>query len=78
MARWSDDNWVVRHPDENKIKCKDCVFRANDRMYNGKVVYAGACLGVCEVYSKGDKPNDILFDGAECEYYISEDEDEEE
>ena len=31
MAKWDDEVFALQQPDENKIVCKDCVFRENDR-----------------------------------------------
>ena len=71
MARWENENWIVKHPEEDKVVCKDCVFRSEDQVYNGKIVTKGACLGICQVFPN-NKPAAILFDDAECEYYVSE------
>lgn len=56
-----------RFPDEEKIWCKDCAFRAKD---NGNV--KGATLSICDCFPRYDKPLDILFKNAECEYYVDE------
>lgn len=55
-------------PDENKVWCKDCIFREKDRL-GGKV--KGATLGLCEVYPR-IKPHNVLWDNEECDYYQSE------
>ena len=60
------------HPDAEKIKCKDCVFRAPDNS-----LYKGCTKAFCEVYPKG-KPDVILFKNAECEYYVSENDEDNE
>ena len=67
MAKWDNEelSWVQPNPDE--IQCSKCMLRAKDRL-NGKI--NGATLGVCEAYNF--KPPKILFDGAECLYFINE------
>lgn len=55
-------------PNEEEISCTDCMFREKD---NGKV--KGAILGRCACFPRNDKPTDILFKGAECEYYVPDD-----
>lgn len=54
----------ARHPSEN-MKCKTCIYA------NGKPPFAdGWRKSSCVVYQDPDiKPNDVYFDGAECEYY---------
>lgn len=70
--RWENEEWTLEHPDEAKIACKDCYHREPDRtLYSGKVI-KGSTLGMCAAYS--DKPDDILFNGEECPYYLCEDE----
>lgn len=54
------------------IKCKDCVFRKPDLVQDGKVIVKGYKNGYCKVYTpeiSNGKPNDILFEKADCEYY---------
>lgn len=63
-----DSGFVLRGPDMNKIPCKDCTFRAEDRL-DGAI--KGAALALCEVFPS--KPLDILFKGLECPYYVKED-----
>lgn len=71
MAKWDNEelSWIQPNPDE--IQCSKCMLHAKDRL-NGKI--NGATLGVCEAYNF--KPPQILFDGAECLYFINENEDE--
>ena len=71
MARWENDDWVVRSPIEQTVICKDCVFREEDRVYKGEVVYKGACLGTCKCYPMS-KPAGILYRGEDCDFYVSE------
>ena len=58
----------LRGPDVEKIKCKDCIFRAEDR-FGGAV--KGATLAICDCFK--DKPMDILWKDADCIYYEKED-----
>ena len=68
--RWADDDWIGTGPDLEKISCKDCAFRAEDREYKGKVIYNGAELGMCDVYE--NKPPEILMGNVKCPYYLSQ------
>ncbi|MDO5445903.1 MAG: hypothetical protein Q4F31_09835 [Eubacteriales bacterium] len=75
--RWPDPEFVT--PDINKIQCKDCVFRQKDVLRDGKVVLRGATKGICDVYPIPVwKPDSILFGGEPCDYYVSENEEEDE
>lgn len=56
-------------PDADNIPCKDCMFREADRL-GGDI--KGAALKSCDVFPKGTKPMEILFDGMLCPYYTSE------
>lgn len=82
MARWENEKWTVQHPDAEKIPCGDCVFRDPDRFVNGKLVCKGATLSTCKVFpgqgKGGYKETNILFYGADCDYYVSEKEDADE
>ena len=63
----------LRGPDIKKIQCRDCLFRAEDRL-GGAI--KGATLTLCDCFD--DKPYDVLWKNEECIYYESEtDEDEE-
>lgn len=57
----------LRFPEPDKIACKDCMYRAKD-IGSGKDAVDGAALGTCDAYAV--KPPSILFDGAECKYYL--------
>ena len=72
MARWDNEkiSWV--QPDPKKIQCSKCILREKDRL-DGEI--NGATLGICEAFKI--KPPQILFDGAECPYFIDESDDEE-
>ena len=72
MAKWEDDDWVTKYPEKDKIKCKDCIFRENDRKLNERQILDGATLGICKVYTVV-KPSEILFDGEDCPYYQKDD-----
>ena len=45
------------------------------KIVNGKTVAYGACLSGCQVF--GYKPIGILFGGDDCDYYLSENEEDE-
>lgn len=54
------------------IKCRDCVFKLDPI---GK--YERYTNGYCKVYTpeiSSGKPNDILFDNADCKYYRKDEE----
>lgn len=52
-------------PDIDKIICKDCIFRS-------KKYPDGAARSFCEVFPDMDKPTEIVFGGADCDYYQGE------
>lgn len=56
------------------IICKDCVFRDHETVeIGGTVLPVGMKRGSCLVYTdKAGKPNDILFNGAGCDFYEQE------
>lgn len=69
------DDFQPTFADDN-IVCKDCVFRKPDLVENGKVIVKGYKNGYCKVYAKdisNGKPNSILFNGADCEFYMKDD-----
>ena len=71
-----NEDWVAKHPEADEIQCGDCVFRMPDSKQGDKVIIKGAAKGTCECYPKA-KPSEVLWHGAECEYYVSEKEGEE-
>lgn len=73
--RWSNDDWIAEHPDHEKVVCKDCCFRAEDRHFNSGSVIYGCTLAMCQVFDR--KPDGIL-EGEKCSYYVSDKEDEDE
>lgn len=71
-----EDDFKPTFPADD-IVCKDCVFRKLDlKDENGNVIVKGYKNGYCEVYDKktSGKPNEILFNNANCKYYMKEDE----
>ena len=70
LPRWANEDWVSVGPDLEKIDCKDCAYRAEDREHNGKIVAYGAELAMCDVYEH--KPVEILISNAPCPYYLSQ------
>lgn len=53
-------------------QCKDCVFRfKKPYTEDGKIVDNGWKRGDCHIYEVV-KPNDVLKNKAECEYYEKE------
>ena len=58
------------------IICKDCVYRDKCEIeLNGKIIRAGVTKSYCEMYPKestNGKPNGILFQNEDCDYYEKE------
>ena len=73
MARWDNEELSWVQPDPMKIQCSKCMLREKDRL-DGKI--NGATLGICAAFKF--KPSEILMDGAECPYFIDENETDEE
>lgn len=73
MARWDNEELSWVQPDPKKIQCSKCILREKDRL-DGKI--NGATLGICAAFKF--KPSEILMDGAECPYFIDENETDEE
>lgn len=63
--RWYDENWIGRHPDPEKVACRDCRMREPDTEY-----VKGSTKIMCAAF--GMKPHGVLWDGEECEYYAKE------
>jgi hypothetical protein len=65
-----DEKWSVIHVDPNNIICKTCKHK------NGGMKYPHYTKGCCEKYPSPlfTKPHDVLFEGADCEYYEPEEE----
>ena len=68
--RWANENWIGIGPDLEKIDCKDCAYRAEDREHNGQIVAYGAELAMCDVYEH--KPVEIMINNTPCPYYLSQ------
>ncbi len=62
---------ALRTPKKEDVVCKDCIYAAKDQSFNGETI-VGATLGTCDAYRI--KPPSIILKGAECPYYLSEDE----
>lgn len=66
-----DEIWTSVKPKEN-IKCKTCAFKLDDVVVAGKL-YKRHTYGNCSMYEPPDtKPNAVLFEGADCEFYVKE------
>lgn len=64
--RWEKEIWTVQHP--NAVACKTCKFRAT--VANDGSPLDRASTDTCEIYEAPErKPSDVLWDGAECEFY---------
>ncbi|MDR1659788.1 MAG: hypothetical protein LBR94_05545 [Desulfovibrio sp.] len=64
--RWESEMMGGRHVSEN-IACKTCLFRPCEM--NGEKLDRASTAN-CQIYEyPEDKPDEVYFDGAECEYY---------
>lgn len=64
--RWESELLSPQHI--NPVACETCKFRASIASDGSSL--DRATTGICEIYEYPDsKPNDVYFDGAECEYY---------
>ena len=64
--RWEDEVWTSQGP--NAVACEDCMFRAT--VWRDGTLLDRASTDTCEIYEEPEsKPDDVYFDGAECEYY---------
>ena len=50
MIKWEHDDWVTVQPDEEKIACKDCLFREPDREAGNGITIKGCTLGTCQIF----------------------------
>lgn len=61
----------------NETICKDCTFRDKTVVEIGqKTIPVGVTRSYCQIYTKkisNGKPLPILFNGADCEYYVKDD-----
>lgn len=75
-ARWEDEELIFRHPDPEKIHCKDCILRKPDVTLESGSVLNGAAYGICLVFplETGGKPDEVLFKNQPCPYHVGEDE----
>lgn len=64
--RWESEVWNTQGA--NAIACETCLFRATVAEDGSPLDRADT--GNCEIFeSPENKPNDVYFDGAPCEYY---------
>jgi hypothetical protein len=64
--RWEGEMMGGRHVSEN-IVCKTCMFRFIEVGGRKVDIPSGSA---CEIFEyPDDKPHDVYFDGAECEFY---------
>ena len=62
--RWESEIWTTQQVSEN-IVCKTCMFSHGESPWADEPT-----KGCCEIFEYPDsKPNDVYFDGANCEYY---------
>lgn len=76
MIKWEHDDWVTVQPDEEKIACKDCLFREPDREAGNGITIKGCTLGTCQIFRVA-KPSEILFGNESCPYHVGENEEDE-
>lgn len=64
--RWEKEIWTAQSP--NATTCATCKFRASIAPSGRQLDRADTCN--CEIFEYPDnKPSDVLWDGAECEFY---------
>lgn len=64
--RWEKEVWTAQSP--NAMACETCKFRASLAPSGSQLDRADTCN--CELFEYPDnKPRDVLWDGAECEFY---------
>lgn len=64
--RWESELFAPQHI--NPVACETCKFRASIAGDGSQL--DRATTGICEIYEYPDsKPNEIYYDGAECEFY---------
>ena len=64
--RWEKEQWTAQSP--NATACETCKFRASLAPSGRQLDRADTCN--CEIFEYPDnKPSDVLWDGAECEFY---------
>ena len=64
-------------PERDKIICKDCIFRDKTVIELGeKEIPVGVTKAFCDMYqappASNGKPHDVLFNNADCEFYVKE------
>ena len=63
--RWESEMMGGKHP--NPKACETCMFRPSE--FRG-VKLDRADTANCQIYEEpDDKPDEVYFDGAECEHY---------
>jgi hypothetical protein len=67
MEKHEREVWGVTHPSKD-IVCKTCKYKLKE----SKLLGERYTYGKCDIYE--DKPNEILFDNAKCEFYQQEEE----
>lgn len=64
--RWESEMWTAQSP--HAVACETCKFRASLASDGEQLDRADTCN--CTIYEYPDnKPHDVLWDGAECEFY---------
>lgn len=60
--------------DPNNIFCRTCAFRDKTEIeLNGKIIPVGITKGNCQIFVyPNNKPSDVLFQNAPCEFFESE------
>lgn len=62
---------IGQKPNPNKIKCRTCAFRDMTVItLDQKTIPVGITKSKCEMFEA--KPRAILFQNADCEFYVKE------
>ena len=63
--KWESEMWTGQEP--NPVACESCIFRPT--VFRGTQLDR-ANTDTCGIFEEPDrKPHDVLWDGAECEFY---------
>lgn len=69
--RWHDEMMQTVTPSDDII-CKTCLFRLADVEVAGTTIKRHT-YGNCKIFETPEmKPDEVLWEGAECEYYEKE------
>ncbi len=69
--KWEEEMFAPITPKDD-IHCKTCKFKRPSVKIGDEIVERHT-FAICKIYDDDErKPNDVLWEGAECEYYEPE------